>query len=68
MPTECQKVMDNLQARFTEVFVVIDDISIATKGTKTQHMAKVRKILNVLDVVNLQTKAAKCKSALKQIE
>ena len=37
MPTEFQKVMDNLLARFREVFVFIDDVLIVTKGTKQQH-------------------------------
>ena len=68
MPTEFQKVMDNLLARFREVFVFIDDILIVTKGTKSEHLTKVREILNVLDLANLQIKADKCKIAQNQIE
>ena len=68
MPTEFQTVMDNLLARFREVFVFIDDISIVTKGTKSKHLTKVQEILNVLDLANLQIKADKCKIAQNQIE
>ena len=42
MPTEFQKVMDILLAKFREVFVFIDDNLIVTKGTKNQHLDKVR--------------------------
>ena len=42
MPTEFQKVMDNLLAKFREVFVFIDVILIVTKGTKQNHIEKVR--------------------------
>ena len=68
MPTEFQKDMDNLLARFREVFVFIDDILIVTKGTKSEHLTKVREILKVLDLANLQIKADKCKIAQNQIE
>ena len=68
MPTEFQKVMDNLLARFREVFVFNDDILIVTKGTKSEHLTKVREILNVLDLANLQIKADKCNLAQNPIE
>ena len=68
MPTEFQKVMDNLLARFREVFVFIDDILIVTKGTKSDHLTKVREVFNVLDLANLQIKAEKCIMAQNQIE
>ena len=42
MPTEFQKMMDILLAKFGEVFVFIDDILIVTKGTKKEHLDKVR--------------------------
>ena len=38
MPTDFQKVMDNLLAKLREVFVFIDDILILTKGTKQNHL------------------------------
>ena len=53
MPTEFQKVMDNLLAKFREVFVFIDDILIVTKGTKQNHIEKVREILKTLDAAKL---------------
>ena len=72
MPTEFQKVMDDQwmdnKVRFREVFVFIDDILFVTKGTKNEHMTKVREILKVLDLANLQTMAHSCKIAHNQIE
>ena len=64
MPTEFQKVMDNLLAKFREVFVFIYDILIATKGTKQNHIEKVREILKT----KLQLKAEKCNVAKQEIE
>ena len=68
MPTEFQKVMDLLLARFREVFVFIDDILIVTKGTKQEHLDKVREILKVIDDAELQLKAGKCNFAKQEIE
>ena len=68
MPTEFQKVMDVLLAKFREVFIFIDDILIVTKETKQDHLNKVREILKVLDEANLQLKAGKCKIAESEIE
>ena len=68
MPTEFQKVMDLLLAKFREVFVFIDDILIVTKGTKNEHLDKVREILKTLDNAELQLKAGKCKIAQSEIE
>ena len=68
MPTEFQKVMDLLLAKFREVFLFIDDILIVTKGTKNEHLDKVREILKTLDNAELQLKAGKCKIAQSQIE
>ena len=60
MPTVFQKVMDIFLAEVREVFVVIDDISIVTKGTKDENFYKVREILKPLDHAELQLKAGKC--------
>ena len=68
MPTEFQKVMDLLLARFREVFVFIDDILIVTKGTKQEHLDKVREFLKVIDDAELQLKAGKCNFAKQEIE
>ena len=64
MPTDFQKVMDVLLAKFREVFVFIDDILIVTKGTKHNHIDKVK----TLDEAKLQLKSGKCKVANKEIE
>ena len=68
MPTEFQKVMNNLLAKFREMFVFIDDILIVTKGTKQDHIEKVREILKTLDAAKLQLKARKCNFAKQEIE
>ena len=68
MPRVFQRVMDNILARFREVFVFIDDILIVTKGTKLEHMTKQQKKRKVLDLVNLQIKVEKCKNARSQYE
>ena len=68
MPTDFQKVMDLLLARFREVFVFIDDILIVTKGTKNEHLNKVRKTLKAMNEAKLQLKAGKCSFAKQEIE
>ena len=59
--------MNNLSARFREVFVFIDETLNVTKGTKSEHMAKLREILNTLDAANLQMKAEERNVAQSQI-
>ena len=68
MPTEFQKVMDILLAKFREVFVLIDDILIVNKKTKQNHLDKVREISKTLDDAKLQLKAGKCKRANQKTE
>ena len=68
MPTDFQKVMDITLANINSVFVYTDDILIVTKGSKQQHMNKVREVLKILDNANLQLKAAKCVVAQECIE
>ena len=60
MPTEFQKVIDLTLANTNSVFVYIDDILIVTKGTKHDHINKVREVMKKLDEANLQLKAEKC--------
>ena len=68
MPTEFQKAMDLLLAKFREGFVFIDDILIVTKGTKSEHLDKVREILKVMNEAKLKLKAGKCNFAKQEIE
>ena len=68
MPTEFHKVMDNLLARFREVFIFIDDVLIVIKGTKLQRLEKVREILKAFDEAELQLKAVKCIFDKQEIE
>ena len=65
MPTEFQKVMDILFAKFREVFVFNNDILIVTKK---EHLNKMREILKTLDEAELQLKAGKCVFAKNEIE
>ena len=68
MPTEFQKVMDLLLAKFREVFVFIDEILIVTKGTQNEHLDKVRELLKAMNEAKLQLKAGKCNFAKQEIE
>ena len=68
MPTEFQKVMDISLAKFREVFVFFDDILVVTKGTRNEHLDKVREILKTLDHAELQLMAGKCNLARNEIE
>ena len=68
MPTEFQKIMDLTLANINSVFLYIDDILIVTKGTKQQHVNKVREVMRKLDDATLQLKAGKCIIAQDSIE
>ena len=68
LPTEFQKVIDILLAKFREVFMFIDDILIITKGTKQDNIDKRQENLKTLDAAKLQLKAGKCKVAKQEIE
>ena len=68
MQTEFQKLMDLTLANINSVFVYIDDILIVTKGTKQEHVNKVKEVMRVLDDANLQLKAGKCIIAQESIE
>ena len=62
MPAEFQKVIDNLLKEFPQANAFIDDILIASKGTKIEHIALVEKILKKLDVSNVALKLRKCEN------
>ena len=68
MPTEFRKLIDLTLANINSAFVYIDDILIVTKGTKQEHVNKVREVMRVLDDANLQLKAGKCIIARDSIE
>ena len=68
MPTEFQKLLDLTLANVNSVFVYIDDVLIVTKGTKQEHLNKVREVMKILDEANLQLKAEKCIIAQESIE
>ena len=52
--------MDLTLANINSVFEYIDDILIVTKGTKQEHVNKVKEVMRVHDDANLQLKAGKC--------
>ena len=68
MPTDFQKLLDITLANVNSVFVYIEDILIVTKGTKQDHLNKVREVMKILDEGNLQLKAEKCTIAQEIIE
>ena len=67
MPAEFQKVIDNLFKQFPQANAFIDDILIASKGIKIEHIALVEKVLKKLDVSNALLKLKKmrvCKNRM----
>ena len=60
--------MDLLLAKSREVSNFIDDILIVTKGTKSEHLDKLREIIKVMNEAKLQLKAGKCKFAKQERE
>ena len=67
MSTEFQKVMDLTLANINSVFVYIDDILIVTKGTKQEHINKVREVMKSLDEADLQLRTEKCVIARERV-
>ena len=59
MPAEFQKVLDNLLMEFPQANALIDEILIASKETKVEHIALVEKVLKKLDVSNVSLKLRK---------
>ena len=68
MPAEFQKVIDNLLKEFPQANAFIDDILIASKGTKIEHIALMEKILKKLDVSYVALKLRKCEFAKTECE
>ena len=68
MPAEFQKVIDNLLKEFPQANAFIDDILIASKGTKIEHIALMEKILKKLDVSNVALKLRKCEFVKTECE
>ena len=68
MPTEFQRIMEEILINIANVYVFIDDILIVTKGTKEEHEEKVREVFKKLDSRKLQLKEDKCKIAKNEIE
>ena len=68
MPTEFQRIMEDLSINIENVFIFIDDILIVTKGTKEEHEEKVREVFRKLDSSKLQLKEEKCRLAKNEID
>ena len=68
MPKEVQKLLDITLVKVNSVFVYIEDILIVTKGTKQDHLNKVREVMEILDETDLQLKAEKYMIAQESIE
>ena len=68
LTTEFQKLLDLTSANVNSVFVYTDDVLIVTKGTKQEHLNKVREVMKILVEANLQLKGEKCIIAQESIE
>ena len=68
MPAEFQKVIDNLLKELPQANAFIDDILIASKGNKIEHIALVEKILKKLDASNVALKLRKREFAKTECE
>ena len=68
MPTEFQRIMEEILIIIANVYVFIDDILIVTKETKEELDEKVREVFKKLDSRKLQLKEDKCKIAKNEIE
>ena len=56
MPTEFQRIIEEILINNPNVFIFIDDILIVTKGSKEQHEQEVKQILKKLDEKKLEIK------------
>ena len=56
MPTEFQRIMEDILINISNVFIFIDDILIVTEGTKEEHEEKVEKFLESQTVENYNSK------------
>ena len=63
-----EKVIDNLIKEFPQANAFIDDVLIASKGTRIEHIALVGKVLKKLDVSNAALKPRKCEFAKTECE
>ena len=68
MPAEFQKVIHNLLKKFPQASAFTDDILIASKGPKIEHIAMMEKILRKLDISNVALKLRKCEFAKTKCE
>ena len=68
MPSEFQRAMDSILSKFPHSHAFIDDILIVTKGSESDHVGIVEKILRKLDWKNMPSKLTKSKFAQKSSE
>ena len=68
MPADFQKLMDLTLVNIISVLVYIDDIRRVTKGTKQEHLDKMREVLKIFDEANLLRKDEECKIAQESVE
>ena len=68
MPTEIQRIMEDIVIKIANVFIFIDDISVVTKGTKKEREENVWEVFRNLDSRKLQLKEEKSKIAKNEID
>ena len=67
MPTEFQRIMEEILNNIANVYNLIDDILIVTKGTKEEHEEKVREFEKNSRKI-IQLKEDKCKIVQNESE
>ena len=68
MPTEFQRIMEDILINVQNVFIFIDDILIVTKGTKEDHEKKVGEVFQKSDSRKKKLKEEKCQIAKNEID
>ena len=68
MPAEFQKAIDLTLNNEKDTFAFLDDILIISHGTKEQHIDKLTKLLNKLNIENMAISVDKYKFRCKEVE
>ena len=68
MPSEFQKLKDNLFHNLKKHVYTSDDISIVTRESKEDHLKTVEVTFQVLDEAGIRLKTEKCSIAKTQLE
>ena len=67
MPAEFKKAMDYTLVGLSNTYCFLDDIIVASKGSKESHLKYIYECLQKLEVINLHINLSKCHFAKHQI-